>query len=79
MNGYIWIALFVLASIEFAIFRIQDKKQRYIALSVLGIALMVAIFIGTIIFQIWPASIWMGIVLCVYCIGLIWVWNRYIK
>lgn len=39
MNTYIFIAILVLAVIELAVFRIQDKKQRYIALFGHGIVL----------------------------------------
>ena len=79
MNTYIFIAILILAVIQLAIFRIQDKKQRYIALSVFGVALMISILIATILTKMWPATIWMGLLLCTYCLCLIWVWNRFVK
>lgn len=79
MNTYIFIAVLILGAIELAIFRMKDKKQRYSALCVLGIALMISILVGTILAKMWPAAIWMGCLLCAYCISLIWVWNRFVK
>ena len=79
MNTYIFIAILILAVIELAVFRIQDKKQRYIALSVFGVALMISILIATILTKMWPAAIWMGLLLGAYCMSLVWVWNRFVK
>ena len=76
MEKYVYIAIAILALIEIAIYRIKDKKLRFILLALVGVIVMALILVGTIIAKMRAATIYMAILLVGYIITLLYIWKR---
>ncbi|MBP3815314.1 MAG: DUF2812 domain-containing protein [Firmicutes bacterium] len=79
MEKYIFIAAVILGLIEIALYRIKDKKKRFVAMAYVGVFVMALILVGTIIAEMDGATIFMAILLVGYVFSLWFIWKRIIE
>ena len=79
MDKVFYAVLAVIMIAEIVIYRIKDKKKRYILLSLMGILLMIVILIGCIILKQKNLIIFMSVLLAGYVISLALIWKRIVN
>lgn len=76
MDKYLYVAIAILFVVEIALWRIKDKKKRFIAMAYLGAVVMALIIVGTIIAGMNGATIYMAVLMIGYIISLSIIWRK---